>query len=205
MKLQTWEWRFSVLSTRSSIFSPRSRTCIKNIIKISDSAPNSPNKKHCYDPFNQFYHSTQQKDARAQETELIKCKRINLTQVPIKHSNSNESIQAKTMVCYLFNVFHHDSFNFWDLSFYFSKLAYLLRVINTILHMLLQFGPAHKTPYFRIHIKHNHQTSNSLWHHKGNAYLPKLLAQAICNSCSSFSSTISLDKILLDSLKKGNW
>jgi len=28
-ELLTWWWRFSVLSTKSSIFSPLSRTCIK--------------------------------------------------------------------------------------------------------------------------------------------------------------------------------
>ena len=35
--------------------------------------------------------------------------------------------------------------------------------------------------------------------------IPKLLAQAVCRSSCSFSSTISLRKILLNSLKKCNW
>lgn len=35
--------------------------------------------------------------------------------------------------------------------------------------------------------------------------VPKLFVQAICNSSCSFSSTISLVEILLNSLQKGNW
>ena len=42
---------------------------------------------------------------------------------------------------YLLNVFHHDSFNFLNLSFYFCKLVNLVWVVCTVLHLLLQFGP----------------------------------------------------------------
>jgi hypothetical protein len=35
--------------------------------------------------------------------------------------------------------------------------------------------------------------------------LPKLFVEAIGNCCCSFSSTISLGKIILDTLKVGNW
>ena len=39
----------------------------------------------------------------------------------------------------LLNVFHHNSFDLWDLCFDLCKLADFLRVVHTILHVLLKF------------------------------------------------------------------
>ncbi|KOM43007.1 hypothetical protein LR48_Vigan05g061100 [Vigna angularis] len=46
---------------------------------------------------------------------------------------------------FLFNVLHHETFNFINLSLHLRKLAYLFRVLNIALHMLLQLGPAAST------------------------------------------------------------
>nr|ACJ85372.1 unknown [Medicago truncatula]AFK33807.1 unknown [Medicago truncatula] len=72
----------------------------------------------------------------------------------------------------LFNVLHHDTFHFRHLSFHLSKLTHLLRVINTILHMFLQFWPAtikHQITNFpsttnhQPHTKHKTHYPNSLF------------------------------------------
>ena len=42
---------------------------------------------------------------------------------------------------YLLNIFHHNTLDFRNLSLHFRKLAYFFRMIHTVLHVLLQFGP----------------------------------------------------------------
>lgn len=194
----TWERRFSVLSTKSSIFSPRSRTCAGKSTESKDSLfiPIS------YDLFNYKIKSCalwnfQMK--RPQETD----KHNHKTK---KESPSLFSFNISTQRClkmpYLFNVFHHDSFNFWDLSFYFSKLVDLLWMIHTILHMLLQFRP---TYILWQNFGSNNNETAILSKGAKKTNLPELLVQAVSNCCGSFPSAISLHKIFLDALKKGNW
>ena len=45
------------------------------------------------------------------------------------------------MAKHLLNVLHHNSFDFRNLSFHLGKLAYLFRVVNTVLHVLFKLGP----------------------------------------------------------------
>lgn len=47
-----------------------------------------------------------------------------------------EAFPAAMLKTYLLNVFHHNSFDFGNLSFHFGQLADLFGMVHTILHVL---------------------------------------------------------------------
>nr|ACU16566.1 unknown [Glycine max] len=63
----------------------------------------------------------------------------------------NQKLYLFPPVQNLFNVLHHDIFNFRNLSFHLSKLAYLFRMLNTVLHVLLQLRPEFLVQAVRSH------------------------------------------------------
>ena len=77
-------------------------------------------------------------------------------------------------------------------------------MIHTILHMLLQLRPI--SPICNIRKLYSKCEAQSIQEMKKKIkqQLPKFLVQTICNCGRSFSSTISIGKIFLDSLEEGN-
>jgi len=53
--------------------------------------------------------------------------------------NTDMCIFLGELIPYLLDILHHNSFNFWDLGFHLGKLADLLRVVHTVLHVLFKF------------------------------------------------------------------
>lgn len=52
----------------------------------------------------------------------------------------NKEFDLLSTVENLFNVVHHNTLDFGNLGFDFRNLVHFIGVINTILHMILQFG-----------------------------------------------------------------
>lgn len=99
----------------------------------------------------------------------------------------------------LLNIFHHNTLDFRNLSLHFRKLAYLFRMIHTILHVLLQFGPIIYTRESR-YISRNKGTS--LWNEiKDNKY-PNSLLRLLATAVAAFPPPYLLLKSSLTRSKK---
>lgn len=112
------------------------------------------------------------------------------------------------MHLYLFNILHHDIFNFRNLSFHLSKLAYLFRVLNTVLHMFLQLGPTASNKnkvYNYIFSKTTKITTNpaSSSSHITNS-IPKFFVQAVRGRSRGLPATVFRHKIILRTLQKSH-
>ena len=105
---------------------------------------------------------------------------------------------SQTMQLYLLNILHHNTFNFWNLIFHLRKLAYLLGMINTVLHVFLQFWTATKTLISNYKIKSNQNVSLN------QKRIPKILVKAVCRSCGSLLTPISCNKVISDAFQESH-
>ena len=101
---------------------------------------------------------------------------------------------------YLLNIFHHHSLDFRNLSLYFCKFADLFRMIHTVLHMLLQFGPTILTKKIKQILRRN--IGRSVMRVRNGNNHPNSLFRPLATAVAAFPPPYLLLKSSLTRSKK---